>query len=436
MEGYFRKNDHLLSAHEKMQIGIWAIEFRAEKPQMYVDPIMRDLLQIEETSPEEYYYDWYGRIFFDHTNMITNALEEMIAGNPAEIVFLWMHPKDGIQYVRLGGERDDSFLEGVRIYGYYQNMTRCVLAEKEKENLEKIYYHIINTLGNMYQGIHMIHTKTDTVTLIRTSISKEKQGKKMSLEQYFMMLQRWLSIENIAEMKRSIAAKKNCKDEKTFLSKDYSQMINDKMFWCNVTMYNEQIEMEHYIVVAFRDISKRKQKEQNDQAIIAYFKAQSETDGLTGLKNRKTFEQAVNAYLHKLETDEICAFMLLDLDYFKNVNDCFGHIKGDMLLIEVAEILRHKCRGEDIIARLGGDEFVIFLKNIKTQENAEALARRIIQKLQKCFETEDGGKINVSASVGIALAPKTGRDFTTLYNHADEALYCSKKNGKGRYTIF
>lgn len=419
-----------------MQIGIWAIENISGEFRMYVDKIMRDLLQIESTTPQIYYHNWYGRIFFDHINMVKDALEQMETGKPAEIIFLWFHPKEGIQYVRLGGERDTSFTEGVRIYGYYQNMTKYILAKKEKEHFEKIYYHIINTLGNMYQGIHLVHTKTDEVTLIRTSITGKKQGTKMQLQQYFDMLQKWISKENIAEIKNSIASKKDCQEEHCLFSKEYGQRINGKKFWFNITIYMEEIELEHNIVVAYRDITKQKEKEQNVEDTIAYLKAQSETDGLTGLKNRKTFEQDVNLYLQKqLAEDEICAFMLLDLDFFKNVNDYFGHMKGDMLLIEVADILRCKCRCDDEIARLGGDEFVIFLKNIKSRENAEALANRILNKMRRSYKTEDGKKVHVSASVGIVFAPKTGRDFETLYNHADKALYCSKNNGKGRYTI-
>ena len=133
------------------------------------------------------------------------------------------------------------------------------------------------------------------------------------------------------------------------------------------------------------------------------------------------------------------ALIILDLDYFKTVNDTYGHIAGDKVLSIVGTLLRRSFRENDIIGRLGGDEFIIFIHNPHHQrlEQKEMLYRRLTQLSQQIRDiTIEDGSMHVSASIGIMLLTSLPVSFIELYNNADIALYESKKKGRDCITFF
>lgn len=160
-------------------------------------------------------------------------------------------------------------------------------------------------------------------------------------------------------------------------------------------------------------------------------------DSLTGLWNRKYTEEKVNVYL----ADELAngVLFILDMDNFKEVNDTYGHIRGDAVLIEFANILKSCTRDDDIVCRIGGDEFIIFFKGNFDEKGASTKSNEIISKVEERFEKmlEIGeNRIHVSVSIGITFAPQDGSDFMTLYNNADKSMYFVKQNGKCGYYFY
>jgi len=161
----------------------------------------------------------------------------------------------------------------------------------------------------------------------------------------------------------------------------------------------------------------------------------TEQDQLTGLPNRLLFHTTLRQAI--IATGEGIKFGLLclDLDHFKSVNDTFGHDVGDKLLLEVAQRIQGAIRPVDTAARLGGDEFAIIQTNIKTPEDCETVAARLVSVLAEPFFI-DGHHINIGLSVGIALAPSDGEDAETVFKAADIALYKAKSEGRGRFRFF
>ena len=161
-------------------------------------------------------------------------------------------------------------------------------------------------------------------------------------------------------------------------------------------------------------------------------KTRAETDPLTGVLNRKAFAERMTRVLARRGRDSLGALFMLDLDCFKQVNDSFGHDKGDQTLIEVGRILSTLFRSQDLICRLGGDEFLVFLANIPSREiiahKAEALCGAVREALRH--------QVKTSVSVGIAVAPDDGDNFETLYHRADIALYHVKDTGKNRFAFY
>lgn len=156
-------------------------------------------------------------------------------------------------------------------------------------------------------------------------------------------------------------------------------------------------------------------------------------DALTNLYNRVFFEKKVKEVLREKET--LCAFLMIDLDGFKQVNDLMGHNMGDTVLIDVANCIRKNFRDRDVVGRLGGDEFVAFLTDIVSEEAIIPHINELIKRLT--MEVTDGtNTTSVSASIGISFTPNDGVLFSELYQKADTALYHSKQNGKRRYSLY
>ena len=154
---------------------------------------------------------------------------------------------------------------------------------------------------------------------------------------------------------------------------------------------------------------------------------QSLHDSLTGLPNRVFLLERLSRTIQNLQASP--ALLLLDLDRFKDVNDTFGHHFGDLLLQRVAGRLRGRLRSIDTLARLGGDEFAILLPRT-SEKDAVGTALGILEEFRNPFLLEDRS-CEVGASIGIAIAPRHGKDPNTLMRRADVAMYKAKRSGGG-----
>jgi diguanylate cyclase (GGDEF)-like protein len=148
-------------------------------------------------------------------------------------------------------------------------------------------------------------------------------------------------------------------------------------------------------------------------------------DPLTGLHNRRHFNQVMRSLVENGQADARHALLMIDLDRFKLINDALGHAVGDALLCLVAGRLRHETRADDLLVRLGGDEFAIL---ITSSDRAEPLAARLIDALSRPYLVE-GHIANIGVSVGIACFPEHGREADVLMRHAELALYGAKSTG-------
>ena len=173
--------------------------------------------------------------------------------------------------------------------------------------------------------------------------------------------------------------------------------------------------------------------------IAAYESLQNSAyhDFLTGLPNYRMFKIRVSELIEKTNNQEhsLAAVMFIDLDRFKMVNDTFGHATGDLLLKHIGQLLSSCLTNQDIVSRFGGDEFSIFLPNIKNQEEAAEVSKKILKTLEKPLFIK-GYEISISASIGIALYPENGLDADSLLKHADRAMYRVKKSGKKNFAFY
>jgi diguanylate cyclase (GGDEF)-like protein len=158
-------------------------------------------------------------------------------------------------------------------------------------------------------------------------------------------------------------------------------------------------------------------------------------DALTGLPNRELFRDRIDQAIRATRrSGEAAVVMIMDLDHFKEINDTLGHHHGDLLLQEVSRRLQAALRDSDTVARLGGDEFGVLLPRAAGSQDATAVAGQLLVALREPFVLE-GMRLEIDASIGIALHPVHGEDVEMLNQRADIAMYSAKQGGRG-YMIF
>lgn len=166
------------------------------------------------------------------------------------------------------------------------------------------------------------------------------------------------------------------------------------------------------------------------------------TDSLTGLFNRRHFNQlAMDAIGRALRYERPLSVVSFDIDFFKKVNDSFGHSSGDQVLKTVARVTREVLRETDIPARFGGEEFIVLLNETPAPEAAK-VAERLRQELEQAVTRTEKGPIRITASFGVSdyldRTPAAHRDtvLSEFLTNADRAMYASKNSGRNRVTIF
>ncbi len=195
------------------------------------------------------------------------------------------------------------------------------------------------------------------------------------------------------------------------------------------TVYADSGEVNNYIAI-FSDLSKVKESEQRLEHLQWH-------DPLTDLPNRRMFgdllAQAVEA---AKRNSQPLALLCLDLDHFKDINDGFGFVVGDKLLIQMAQRLRKRIRSSDIVARLGGDEFIVLLTDTADVDAATVWAADLLELAEQPFNLEDGGQVQLSTSIGIAMFPDHGATALELLQKVDSAVYLSKQRGRDQFAYY
>ena len=173
----------------------------------------------------------------------------------------------------------------------------------------------------------------------------------------------------------------------------------------------------------------RRLKEQNQ-----LLSEESRTDGLSGLLNRRYWEDAVAGQFQRLQSrGQPVSLLMLDIDHFKSINDRHGHPVGDEVIRSVAEILRSSLRDGDVPGRYGGEEFGVLLPDTPAA-GAEVIAERIRRRIEGAALTRSG--LRATVSVGIAELGPQDVDYTVGISHADRALYAAKERGRNRSERF
>jgi len=218
------------------------------------------------------------------------------------------------------------------------------------------------------------------------------------------------------------------KDEVALLGNVFNEMV------ARVEDQTQELELmvsqrTHELQVANKELG----------AAISELERLARTDGLTGLKNHRAFQEILGFEVDRsTRTGLPLSLLMIDVDHFKSYNDTHGHPAGDQVLRTVARTFQDSLRTIDVTARYGGEEFAVLLLET-TKKNAEYVAGKLLKSISDinfpgAEHSQPGGRLTIS--IGVAVFPDTADTSTALVDHADQALYTAKRNGRNRSHSF
>jgi len=164
-------------------------------------------------------------------------------------------------------------------------------------------------------------------------------------------------------------------------------------------------------------------------------KDRADRDMLTKLLNKTAARKRIEDYLHETPEGANCAMLILDMDNFKQINDHFGHLYGDSILVNIAKEIKRMFRAYDVVSRIGGDEFLVLMRNISDRTLVENRCRRLLNAIRATLRVS-GLTFPGSCSIGVSMAPEHGKSYLELFRHADLALYLAKAQGRDQFAFY
>ena len=281
-------------------------------------------------------------------------------------------------------------------------------------------YKILSEISNEY--IYEYNVKKDV--LIMSEKSAELLGTEGFIESYSSVLKNSLvsaDEENIPEaMNLKPLLEKTDKIYEISLPLANGEVGYFKVI--NTILYGSNRKVE-YIIGKLIDISEEKAE---NQALLK----KAQRDGMTGLYNAETSKDFIINMLSNKEIGDQDAFILLDVDYFKEINDSLGHYTGNQVLQDLAKFLKKTFRSTDVVGRLGGDEFCVYLQNVTSAKFVQVKCQLLKELVSTTYEG-----ITVSLSIGIVMINEK-KTYKEMFQQADYALYEAKRNGRNQVAIY
>ncbi len=284
----------------------------------------------------------------------------------------------------------------------------------------------VRAVSDIYLAVAKISLQTGSVELIRTTddFTALFKGDFTHFPARTKALCSVLSSKQSYELLERFMDTKTLPERLKLVNSISQEILDSKGRWLRIRFITVDYTLEgdiHHVLWALESIDEdRKQQEK--------LRKLSETDMMTGIKNRGTGEQVIRSALAQGTPGMFC---LVDIDLFKSINDTYGHQAGDDVICAVADSLKTAFRDADIVFRLGGDEFAAFAHGVTAPEIGEKIIQRFFERIRSIYIPAPQDR-TVSVSVGAAFYPKqtlSGHDgFETLYQRADESLYKSKKS--------
>lgn len=332
---------------------------------------------------------------------------------------MWVRITIAVKQNRIGsGEYAIGILEDItqqkeaaRSYLNETQFYQAMLSEKDAYAQVDITEDHITRIGGMWNLYNEVKDKMPYSKLTKEFINKVVHPE--DRKHYIELMER----SNFIESLENGIDKLGC---------EFRRIVEqNKMMWMELSIHLFKDSFTHHILalIYIKNIDAKKKQE----LLLLH---DSKFDQLTNIYNKKMAERIIEAQLKQSSPQERHAFIILDLDNFKEINDSYGHKAGDQVLVKIAHILNYVFCKRDIIGRFGGDEFIIFLKGIQSKESVEEYIKELYRILQKTSGLE-----GISCSIGIVLF-QGGASYEHIFQQADVALYTAKNRKKGQYVFY
>lgn len=300
-----------------------------------------------------------------------------------------------------------------------------ILREKEKAASEERYKLLLN-----HSPIGIVHYDMN----LEANYYNEQFINIMGIDQEKFIT---INLSDIKDQNPIKAAKASLKGKMTKYNGIYEMTFKKKLLWINFLSSPVKDKENNIIggVSIIQDITEQKDAENKIKKLAFY-------DPLTQLPNRRMLIDKLNTSLELTKQASYNgAIMFLDLDNFKTLNDTLGHDFGDVLLKKVAQRLKFCVKNSDTVARIGGDEFVVLLNGFENsieqmQENAQTIAKRLLETINEPFELIGNKKYTTSVSIGVVVFGENLNTNGDILKHADIAMYQAKQSGRNNIKFF
>ena len=407
-------------------MGIWRIELvDGAQPRMYVDETMKRLLGTDgqERSPEKTYVDWFSNIAKEAVPSVLESVERMKQGYNDENTYQWIHPTKGVRFVRCGGTAQ-KIKGGYSLRGYHYDVDEIVRRQKEQESeLEKAldtqheYYETLDTLGSIFYSMHVINLLTDTVAeyTSRNQVKEIVDHENGATEMMVKIMSETISNQHkeaVLEFTDLTTLADRMQGKKMiswqFLGKNVGWILASF-----VSMEQDEQDRPTKVICTTRIIDEQKKLEES-------LVRKSQTDELTGLLNRRAYEEDI--YEKNDIANEEFIYVSLDVNGLKVVNDSLGHMAGDELIIGSCSCMKKSLGPYGKIYRTGGDEFVAILS---CNENK---GKEVLAEFEETVASWSGELVkSISVSYGwISRAEKPDLSVRQLGAIAEQRMYEAK----------
>ncbi|MCR5187436.1 MAG: sensor domain-containing diguanylate cyclase [Treponema sp.] len=419
-------------------MGTWRIELLDDQDsRMYVDNTMKHLMGIEDKvqSPEEIFKQWFNNICPQAKPSIMANLNKMKEGKFDESTYLWKHPIMGERYVRSGGTAQ-KIQGGFLLGGYHYDVDEVVRQDIAKvQMLEKTlhekndYYNTLGSLAEMFNSLHVIDLKEDSVLEVSASKSvREIVNHKNDAAEMMIQAMSSLTIDEYRERALEFTNLKTLADRMQNKKYITNQLIGTNIGWflaSFITMEKDDEGRPTKVIYTTQSIDEEKKQEEK---LIS----KSRTDELTGLLNRRAYEEDIYQQEDFTEKGSFVS-VSMDVNGLKVVNDNLGHAAGDELLIGASQCIKESLGPYGKLYRTGGDEFIAILMCDKEQ------LKKIFANFEKRMAKWKGKLVDsLSISYGfISSDEEPDLSVKELAVIADKRMYEAKsehyiKTGKDR----
>ncbi len=356
---------------------------------------------------------------------VLSETEKQIAEKGRFNVKAQLVSRDGYKWIDLNG-RYKRTSDGRRVFCSFTDISRHIQLQRQLE-IEQEFNNIISNLSDSY--FYDLDLATST---IRYSASFAKRfGISQVQKNYpYSIIEKGIIAEDYIDKFLHMCMGNNTFSKVNTVPELKMKVPSGECVWISFTysiLFGEN-GLPKKAIGKMTDITLQKLQ-------IELLTEKASTDPLTKLLNKEETKLRIEDYLLNRPKSEQAAFMLIDIDNFKGVNDTLGHQFGDSVLVDISRKLKRVFGNTGIIGRFGGDEFVAFISGVRDMESITAIAESIADAFRHTFSGEHKD-YKISGSVGIALCPRHAHDFDSLYHMADIALYESKQRGKDCFTVY